>query len=214
MSSSSIKTDVVLESAPLVEKGTTAGCSSSQNSIPSHFLCPITLDIMKQPLMNRSGQSYERSAIISWVSKHGTCPLTRQPLHLSGLIPNVRLTADIRQWQYDQGLLTSGLFYPQSGLTIDIWDDSVKHQHNFTAGDDGDTYPGSETSSESENNNIALLPPGLFEQHSRDSGNDIALSETMNHDITVHTVSGNGSAISDRRKKGGILGRFLRKVRS
>lgn len=67
--------------------------------IPSSFLCPITHELMQFPLMSRSGLSYERSAILTWLAEHnGTCPLTRQPLSASSLVPNNALRSQIQAW--------------------------------------------------------------------------------------------------------------------
>jgi U-box domain len=69
-------------------------------SIPSQFICPLTLDIMKDPLVSRHGQSYEREAIMSWLGAgNTTCPMTRKPLRLVDLISNHRLKTQIECWK-------------------------------------------------------------------------------------------------------------------
>ncbi|KAK4750561.1 hypothetical protein SAY87_004043 [Trapa incisa] len=67
--------------------------------IPHEFLCPITLEIMIDPVIVASGQTYERESIQKWLdSNNRTCPKTRQPLvHLS-LAPNFALKNLITQW--------------------------------------------------------------------------------------------------------------------
>ncbi|KAI4973111.1 hypothetical protein ZWY2020_028819 [Hordeum vulgare] len=67
--------------------------------IPDDFLCPITLEIMTDPVIVASGQTYERRSIQKWLdSGERTCPKTRQPLvHLS-LAPNYALKNLILQW--------------------------------------------------------------------------------------------------------------------
>jgi hypothetical protein len=66
---------------------------------PSEFICPITCDIMRDPLMCRSGLSFERSAIISWIQRgDGTCPLTRRSLSVRDLVSNRALQSHIRAW--------------------------------------------------------------------------------------------------------------------
>ena len=68
--------------------------------IPEEFLCPITQEIMVDPVMSRYGQSYERTAIIEWLaSGTTTCPMTRQPLLLSNVVANHRLRAQIEGWR-------------------------------------------------------------------------------------------------------------------
>jgi hypothetical protein len=66
---------------------------------PSEFVCPITCDIMREPLMCRSGLTFERSAILSWIQHHdGTCPLTRRTLSVRDLVSNRALQSRIRAW--------------------------------------------------------------------------------------------------------------------
>ena len=36
-------------------------------TIPDEFICPLTSDVMTQPLMTRSGISFEREAIVAWL---------------------------------------------------------------------------------------------------------------------------------------------------
>lgn len=54
--------------------------------IPEQFLCPITLEIMKDPVICSDGHTYEREAIISL--KKPISPLTNQPINLKTIIPN------------------------------------------------------------------------------------------------------------------------------
>ncbi|KAB1203541.1 U-box domain-containing protein 15 [Morella rubra] len=67
--------------------------------IPYEFLCPITLEIMRDPVIVASGQTYERESIQKWFdSNQWTCPKTRQTLvHLS-LAPNYALKNLISMW--------------------------------------------------------------------------------------------------------------------
>ena len=66
--------------------------------IPEEFLCPLTLEIMKYPVMSRTGHSFEKQAIFEWLQAHAACPLTRQPMTLSKLVTNVALKQRIAHW--------------------------------------------------------------------------------------------------------------------
>ncbi|GAV63479.1 U-box domain-containing protein/KAP domain-containing protein, partial [Cephalotus follicularis] len=67
--------------------------------IPHEFLCPITLEIMTEPVIIASGQSYERESIQKWFdTNHRTCPKTRQTLPHLSLAPNYALKNLILQW--------------------------------------------------------------------------------------------------------------------
>jgi U-box domain len=68
-------------------------------AVPHEFVCPITHDIMKDPLMRRCGLSYEREAIISWLYDHNNaCPVTRDRLSPRDLVPNSALRKKISAW--------------------------------------------------------------------------------------------------------------------
>ena len=54
--------------------------------IPEQFLCPMTLEIMKDPVICSDGHTYEREIIMSL--KKPISPLTNQPIDLKLLIPN------------------------------------------------------------------------------------------------------------------------------
>ncbi|KAF8409432.1 hypothetical protein HHK36_005508 [Tetracentron sinense] len=57
---------------------------------PDEFKCPISLEIMSDPVILSSGHTFDRSSIQRWLdSGHRTCPITKLPLpqHPS-LIPN------------------------------------------------------------------------------------------------------------------------------
>eukprot|EP00043_Microstomoeca_roanoka_P020574 m.251435 g.251435 ORF g.251435 m.251435 type:complete len:1015 (-) comp17184_c2_seq10:447-3491(-) len=82
------------------------------------LLCPITLDIMVDPVIADDSFTYERESIVSWQRAHGTSPLTRQPI--SGtFVPN-RLVKDFiarflaRQRQQQQ---TTSVRSPQTSRT-------------------------------------------------------------------------------------------------
>lgn len=67
--------------------------------IPHEFLCPIILEIMADPVIIATGQTYERDSIQKWLnSGHRTCPKTGQKLNHSTVAPNFALRNLIQQW--------------------------------------------------------------------------------------------------------------------
>ena len=48
--------------------------------------CPITLDYMEHPVLCPNGNYYEKKAIIDWIKKKGTDPLTRENLTIDMLM--------------------------------------------------------------------------------------------------------------------------------
>ncbi|XXG88726.1 hypothetical protein AAC387_Pa12g0903 [Persea americana] len=69
--------------------------------IPKYFICPISLQIMKDPVTTVTGMTYDRSSIERWLF-HGSntsCPVTKQPLTKnSDLTPNHTLRRLIQAW--------------------------------------------------------------------------------------------------------------------
>lgn len=67
--------------------------------IPYHFRCPISLELMSDPVTVSTGQTYDRPSIESWVATgNTTCPVTRVPLSDFTLIPNHTLRRLIQDW--------------------------------------------------------------------------------------------------------------------
>mmetsp|Transcript_28743 Transcript_28743/g.37726 ORF Transcript_28743/g.37726 Transcript_28743/m.37726 type:complete len:759 (+) Transcript_28743:142-2418(+) len=68
------------------------------NDIPLTFICPITQELMKDPVIDNDGNSYEREAIEDWVRQNGTSPITRAPLSATDLRPNRNLLDCIEEF--------------------------------------------------------------------------------------------------------------------
>ncbi|XVF47013.1 hypothetical protein PTKIN_Ptkin03bG0074900 [Pterospermum kingtungense] len=69
--------------------------------IPQYFICPISLQIMKDPVTAVTGITYDRESIEQWLktAKDTTCPVTKQPLPSdSDLTPNHMLQRLIQKW--------------------------------------------------------------------------------------------------------------------
>lgn len=57
------------------------------HDIPQEYFCPLTKDILIDPVMAQDGNTYERKAIEAWFSKHETSPITNSKIP-NMLIPN------------------------------------------------------------------------------------------------------------------------------
>jgi hypothetical protein len=60
----------------------------SDSEIPEGFFCPITNDIMQNPVIDYEGNTYEETAIKEWLLRRNESPVTRSPLSLHQLAPN------------------------------------------------------------------------------------------------------------------------------
>ena len=50
------------------------------NAILDSICCPITQEVMTDPVTTMDGYTFERSAISTWLETNADCPLSRQPL--------------------------------------------------------------------------------------------------------------------------------------
>ncbi|XP_056649892.1 WD repeat, SAM and U-box domain-containing protein 1 isoform X3 [Monodelphis domestica] len=72
---------------------------SLSSGIPDEFLCPITRELMKEPVIASDGYSYEKEAIENWITKKKrTSPMTNLVLPSLVLTPNRTLKMAINRW--------------------------------------------------------------------------------------------------------------------
>merc|ERR1712100_694406 len=66
---------------------------------PDSFTCAITGGLMTDPVMDKEGHSYERSAIEKWLQRSQSSPITRAPLSKTDLFPNRALKDSIETFK-------------------------------------------------------------------------------------------------------------------
>ena len=67
---------------------------------PDDYMCPITTDLMADPVIATDGFAYERDAIECWFATgKQTSPKTGEPLEVMLLIPCHQLRSRIREWR-------------------------------------------------------------------------------------------------------------------
>uniref|UniRef100_M8BZ70 RING-type E3 ubiquitin transferase n=1 Tax=Aegilops tauschii TaxID=37682 RepID=M8BZ70_AEGTA len=72
---------------------------------PPDLRCPISLDLMRDPVVAASGQTYDRESIDRWFSSgKSTCPKTGQVLANLELVPNKSLKNLISKWCRENGV--------------------------------------------------------------------------------------------------------------
>ncbi|KAK3426434.1 hypothetical protein EUGRSUZ_F02888 [Eucalyptus grandis] len=84
------------------DSGIDAACLDTEVAVPMPFRCPISLDLMKDPVTLPTGITYDRGSIERWIEAgNASCPVTKQPLGVGGglyLIPNHALRKMIQSW--------------------------------------------------------------------------------------------------------------------
>ena len=66
---------------------------------PGQFVCPISCDLMVDPVVTCFGQTFERAEIFQWFRHRDTDPVTNQRVQTKRLVPNLVLRQLIQAWQ-------------------------------------------------------------------------------------------------------------------
>jgi hypothetical protein len=78
-------------------KASAADSAAREVSVcPDEFVCPITGEVMVDPVVTADGFTYERAAIAKWLKKHDTSPCTNAVLEHRHLATNLALRSQIR----------------------------------------------------------------------------------------------------------------------
>ena len=72
--------------------------SVEEEEPPADFICPITTEVMRNPVMAADGHAYERSAIERWLATKSTSPMTGEELQHTCLANHHMLRRMIREW--------------------------------------------------------------------------------------------------------------------
>jgi hypothetical protein len=76
----------------------------SQHNLPPHnFICPLTKQLMTDPVLAADGITYERAEIERWMQTSNVSPVTGKALSHKELTPNSRLKAAIISFQLQKG---------------------------------------------------------------------------------------------------------------
>ena len=80
-------------------KVVTFGLGMAPPPVPALFKCPISLELMRDPVVLCTGQTYERCSIETWLrAGNTTCPATMLQLESLEVVPNLTLRRLIQEW--------------------------------------------------------------------------------------------------------------------
>uniref|UniRef100_A0A1D1XMS8 RING-type E3 ubiquitin transferase n=1 Tax=Anthurium amnicola TaxID=1678845 RepID=A0A1D1XMS8_9ARAE len=75
---------------------------------PEEFRCPISLELMQDPVTVSTGQTYDRASITKWLkSGNHTCPVTGKRLRNPNPVPNATLRKLILQFCQEHNISTA-----------------------------------------------------------------------------------------------------------
>ncbi|CAM9437747.1 unnamed protein product [Discosporangium mesarthrocarpum] len=72
---------------------------SFYDDAPQEFICPITQEVMVDPVVCADGHSYERKALAAWLATHDSSPMSNTRLTSSSIVPNHALRNTIESWR-------------------------------------------------------------------------------------------------------------------
>ncbi|KAG4441746.1 hypothetical protein IFR05_002737 [Cadophora sp. M221] len=76
---------------------------SRRRKVPDWCVDDITFSVMLDPVVTKTGQSYDRSSIMEHLRRSPTDPLTREPLQVTDLRPNLALRAACEEFLAENG---------------------------------------------------------------------------------------------------------------
>ncbi|KAJ0428097.1 putative U box domain, armadillo-like helical, Zinc finger, RING/FYVE/PHD-type [Helianthus annuus] len=99
---------------------------------PDELRCPISLQLMYDPVIIASGQTYERICIEKWFENgHNTCPKTHQTLAHLCLTPNYCVKGLVANWCEQNGILVPE--GPPDSLDDNYWNISLTENESTSS---------------------------------------------------------------------------------
>ena len=89
--------------------------------VPVDFVCPLTLELMEDPVYVDDGCVYERTAIETYFARReeAPCPLDRNLIHRNQIMPHHFLKRRIALWREQNRIEEPGEWW------IGLWEDIV-----------------------------------------------------------------------------------------
>ncbi len=84
-----------------------------------NIFCPISLEIMRDPVVLTDGHTYDKKSIIKWLQNHNTSPKTNETLIKKGYLPNFTLKSLIDE-------LITKIIEPEGGILTRFINNKIK----------------------------------------------------------------------------------------
>ena len=89
---------------PTAEAATAAARRVTAPEPPDEFVCPISQELMLEPVLATDGHTYERQHIERWFEQRLTSPKTGELLQTSSVFPNHSMRRMIIEWREQHGV--------------------------------------------------------------------------------------------------------------
>lgn len=73
--------------------------SMDDDDVPDEFVCPISMELIEEPVMAADGHTYEKRHIEDWLGRNLISPKTGKELASTTLVPNWNLRKAISNWK-------------------------------------------------------------------------------------------------------------------
>ncbi|OIW28303.1 U-box-domain-containing protein [Coniochaeta ligniaria NRRL 30616] len=74
-----------------------------RRTVPGWAIDDISFEVMVDPVITKTGKSYERASIMEHLRRKPTDPLTREPLSIADLRPNLALKEACAEFLEENG---------------------------------------------------------------------------------------------------------------
>ncbi|KAL2040498.1 hypothetical protein N7G274_006941 [Stereocaulon virgatum] len=74
-----------------------------RREVPDYLIDNISFTVMHDPVVTKTGNSYDRATVMEHLKRSHTDPLTREPLHMQDLRPNLALRQACEQFLTENG---------------------------------------------------------------------------------------------------------------
>jgi hypothetical protein len=109
--------------------------SEQQAELLASLVCPITQEVMMDPVVAADGHTYERRAIEIWLAQSDRSPLTNSPLSSRALQPNWLVRSMLSKLR-DQAPVPAGLgsssLFPQASTSLALPDSTTASGSSFS----------------------------------------------------------------------------------
>jgi U-box domain/Tir chaperone protein (CesT) family len=72
--------------------------TTTECNVPSGFVCPLTMEVMFDPVLDAEGNTFERMSLLQWLKQSPTSPISRQPLSERMVTSNNALRESIHEF--------------------------------------------------------------------------------------------------------------------
>lgn len=87
--------------------------------VPPEFECPISKQIMQDPVILECGHTFDRQPLGTWLESSQDCPTCRKPVNMQKITPNYSLKSMISQLNSSRPTSAASIYKPEYQVDVD-----------------------------------------------------------------------------------------------